>query len=121
MGQRTGPLPLPILCWQLAAAALASPAHTVPLPGIHALRGVVPPSSSSVNRTSRAYEYTCVGGCETPAGPRQPRGGVLMAGGSTDVAAGFEWMSGQADGGNLLVLRATGTGAYNDFIYGAAF
>jgi cyanophycinase len=90
----------------------------------HALRGVVAPpssSSSSVNRTSRAYEYTCVGGCETPAGPRQPRGGVLMAGGSTDVAAGFEWMSGQADGGNLLVLRATGTGAYNDFIYGAKF
>ena len=63
------------------------------------------------------YEYTCVGGCDTPAGSRAPRGGVVMAGGSTDVDDGFRWMSAQADGGNFLVLRATGTGAYNQYIY----
>ena len=38
-------------------------------------------------------------------------------GGSTDVSAAFEWLSRQADFGNILVLRATGTDAYNEYIY----
>jgi cyanophycinase-like exopeptidase len=70
----------------------------------------VPAPSSSV-------EFTCVGECE-PGGPeRTTRGGAVLMGGSTDVPAAFEWLSRQADGGDILVLRATGTGAYNQFIY----
>lgn len=40
---------------------------------------------------------------------------VLMGGGS-DVRDAFAWMIGQSGGGDFLVLRATGTSAYNPFV-----
>ena len=64
------------------------------------------------------YQYTCVGYCDSSGGPpRQPRGGAVLMGGSTDVDGAFEWLARQADGGDILVLRATGTGAYNQYIF----
>lgn len=38
-------------------------------------------------------------------------------GGSTDVDAGFEWMIEKSGGGDFLVIRASGTDAYNPWIY----
>jgi cyanophycinase len=46
------------------------------------------------------------------------RGGILFAGGSTDVDAAYQWMCAKANGGDFLVIRASGTAAYNRYIPG---
>jgi cyanophycinase len=38
-------------------------------------------------------------------------------GGSTDVDAGFQWMIDKSGGGDFVVIRATGTDAYDPWIY----
>jgi cyanophycinase len=38
-------------------------------------------------------------------------------GGSTDVDAAFQWMIGRSGGGDFVVIRASGTDAYNPYIY----
>lgn len=43
-------------------------------------------------------------------------GGVVLMGGSTDVDAAFQWMCHRAQGGDFLVVRATGTDAYDPYI-----
>jgi cyanophycinase len=45
-------------------------------------------------------------------------GGTVLMGGGTDVDAAFAWMCGRAPGGDFLVLRASGTDAYNPYILG---
>lgn len=42
--------------------------------------------------------------------------GLALVGGGTDVDAVFNWMGSRAGGGDFLVLRATGTDAYNTYI-----
>ncbi len=44
------------------------------------------------------------------------RGGCVLMGGSTDVAEAFAWMIERSGNGDFLVLRATGTDAYNPFV-----
>src|SRR5215216_5153503 len=44
--------------------------------------------------------------------------GLLLMGGGTDVDAGFQWMISKSGGGDFVVIRATGTDAYNPWIYG---
>lgn len=44
--------------------------------------------------------------------------GVVLMGGGTDVDAAFQWMCGLAGNGDFLVIRATGTDAYNPYIQG---
>jgi cyanophycinase len=46
------------------------------------------------------------------------RGGVLFEGGGRDVDAAYQWMCAKANGGDLLVIRASGTAAYNSYIRG---
>ena len=46
------------------------------------------------------------------------RGGILFEGGSTDVDAAYRWMCAKANAGDFLVIRATGTAAYNRYIRG---
>lgn len=43
--------------------------------------------------------------------------GVLFEGGGTDVNEAYRWMCGHANGGDFLVLRATGTADYNPYIH----
>lgn len=45
-------------------------------------------------------------------------GGMVLMGGSTDVDAAFKWMIDKSGGGDVVVLRATGTNAYNPYING---
>jgi len=47
----------------------------------------------------------------------QKSGGVGLMGGGTDVDNAFKWMIKRSGGGNFLVLRASGTNAYNPYIY----
>ena len=62
------------------------------------------------------YEYYAVGNQNDVTTATTART-VLMGGGS-DVDAAFQWMIGKSGGGDFVVIRATGTDAYNPYIYG---
>ncbi len=42
--------------------------------------------------------------------------GLALMGGGTDVDAAFQWMCQRAGGGDFVVIRTTGTDAYNPYI-----
>ena len=44
-------------------------------------------------------------------------GGVVLMGGGMDVDNAIKWMIGKSGGGDFVVLRSTGSNAYNDYIY----
>ena len=44
-------------------------------------------------------------------------GGTAILGGGRDVDEVFQWMINKAGGGDFVVIRATGTDAYNSYIY----
>lgn len=43
--------------------------------------------------------------------------GVVMMGGGKDVDAAFKWMINRSGGGDVVIIRASGTAAYNPYIY----
>jgi cyanophycinase len=45
-------------------------------------------------------------------------GGMVLMGGGLDVDNAIKWMIGKSGGGDFVVLRSTGTNAYNDYVYG---
>jgi cyanophycinase len=45
-----------------------------------------------------------------------PRGGFALIGGGKDLDAAFQWMCRRSGGGDFLILRATGTDAYNPYV-----
>ena len=47
-----------------------------------------------------------------------PSAGTVLMGGGTDVDAAIQWMIGKSGGGDVVVLRSTGTNAYNSYIFG---
>jgi cyanophycinase len=48
----------------------------------------------------------------TPTGP-----GLIMMGGGADVDEAFDWWSDYIAGGDVVVLRASGSDGYNDYLY----
>ncbi|GAA3964655.1 cyanophycinase [Hymenobacter antarcticus] len=44
-------------------------------------------------------------------------GGTVLMGGSTDVDEAIRWMVAKAGGGDFVVLRASGTAAYNTYVF----
>ena len=52
---------------------------------------------------------------DAPPSPTMSPGLVLMGGG-TDVDAAFQWMCQRAGGGDFVVIRTSGTDAYNPYI-----
>ncbi|GAA3942680.1 hypothetical protein GCM10022209_42680 [Chitinophaga oryziterrae] len=44
------------------------------------------------------------------------KGGFVLMGGSTSVDDAFKWMLERSGGGDVVILRATGTDAYNSYI-----
>jgi len=46
-----------------------------------------------------------------------PTPGTVLMGGGTDVDEAFVWMSARSGNGDFLVIRATGTDAYNPYIH----
>jgi len=59
--------------------------------------------------------FTAGNTADAPPSPALTPGLVLMGGGS-DVDAAFQWMCQRAGGGDFLVIRTTGTDAYNPYI-----
>jgi cyanophycinase len=44
-------------------------------------------------------------------------GGMALMGGGLDIDAAFAWMNGRSGGGDFLVIRSSGTDAYNQWVY----
>jgi len=63
---------------------------------------------------AKGYSYFRVGN-QSDVAPATTAGTVLMGGG-TDVDAAFQWMCQRSGSGDFLVIRATGTDAYNPYI-----
>ena len=73
-------------------------------------------SSSSAQKSKTGFQTFTVGNTgDAPPSPNITPGLVLMGGG-TDVDAAFQWMCQRAGGGDFLVIRTTGTDAYNPYI-----
>jgi cyanophycinase len=64
---------------------------------------------------ANTYEYYVEGNPEDVTTPTSP--GLLLMGGSTDVDAAIQWMIERSGGGDFVVIRASGTDAYNPYIY----
>src|SRR5712671_4181456 len=63
---------------------------------------------------AKSYSYLRVGNPIDIAATTTP--GTVLMGGGTDVDAAFQWMCARSGGGDFLVIRATGTDAYNPYI-----
>ena len=72
------------------------------------------------------YEWSCTPKWASFCQPtrwrdsKETRPGTILMGGSTDVDAAFAWHIARAGGGNFLVLRESGTDAYNNYILAVA-
>jgi cyanophycinase len=47
----------------------------------------------------------------------QPQGGACMMGGASEVDEAMQWFLNRADGGDVLVLRISGSDGYNNYLY----
>ena len=63
---------------------------------------------------AKQYSYFRVGNSADITTTTTP--GTVLMGGGTDVDAAFQWMCQRSGNGDFLVIRATGTDAYNPYI-----
>ena len=63
---------------------------------------------------AKKYSYFRVGNANDVNTSTTP--GTVLMGGGTDVDAAFQWMCQRSGNGDFLVIRATGTDAYNPYI-----
>ncbi|MGH9479498.1 MAG: cyanophycinase [Terriglobales bacterium] len=70
-----------------------------------AMLAAAPPPPYTYQRAGRAQD---VG--------RPTRAGFALIGGGTDLDSAFQWLCQRSGGGDFLVLRASGTDAYNSYI-----
>ncbi|MGA8528953.1 MAG: cyanophycinase [Acidobacteriaceae bacterium] len=74
----------------------------------------LPPAQTPVPASAHPYRYFRLG---SPTNVHvHPRAGYALMGGGTDLDEAFRWLCNHADGGDFLVLRASGTDAYNPYI-----
>ena len=64
--------------------------------------------------SAKQYSYFRVGNPSDIVTATTP--GTVLMGGGTDVDAAFQWMCQRSGNGDFLVIRATGTDAYNPYI-----
>ena len=65
----------------------------------------------------KAYQYFATGNTADVVLPKPAAAAMVLMGGGPDVDAAFKWMIQKGGGGNFVVIRATGTDAYNPYIY----
>ncbi|WP_454739572.1 cyanophycinase [Cupriavidus necator] len=78
--------------------------------------------SASLSRAQAAgkndYEYFVTGSTADVSSQKPPHSpGLVLMGGGPDVDNAFKWMIQKSGGGNFLIIRATGTDAYNPYIF----
>lgn len=66
---------------------------------------------------SQKLPYTSWITGDTADAKTQPLGGVVLAGGSTDVDEAMRWFLQRAGGGDVVIIRASGSNGYNDYLY----
>jgi len=71
-------------------------------------------ASSAQAPVGTAYRYLRVG--NTADVSVKPRAGYALMGGGKDLDEAFKWLCNRANGGDFLVIRATGTDAYNPYV-----
>lgn len=71
---------------------------------------------SGFAQSTHPYQYFRVG-AQTNVRVH-PQAGYALMGGGTDLEEAFQWLCGRANGGDFLVLRASGTDAYDPWIQG---
>jgi cyanophycinase len=64
--------------------------------------------------SAKQYSYFRVGSARDVT--TSTTSGTVLMGGGTDVDAAFQWMCQRSGSGDFLVIRATGTDAYNPYI-----
>jgi cyanophycinase-like exopeptidase len=73
--------------------------------------------SASLQAASKTGFTSFIVGNPADAQPSQTLSpGLVLMGGGTDVDAAFQWMCQRAGGGDFVVIRTTGTDAYNPYI-----
>ena len=74
-------------------------------------------ASAAKGSVKLPYTYSVSGNiADVPVNLPLASSGLALVGGGIDVDAVFKWMGEKAGGGDFLVLRATGTDAYNRYI-----
>lgn len=63
---------------------------------------------------AQKYSYFRLGNANDVGASTTP--GTVLMGGGTDVDAAFQWMCARSGDGDFLIIRATGTDAYNPYI-----
>lgn len=64
-----------------------------------------------------AQNFTSYFTGDTADAVTSPLGGVCMMGGATEFDPAMQWFLDRANGGDVLVLRASGSDGYNDYMY----
>ncbi|MCA1576323.1 MAG: cyanophycinase [Acidobacteria bacterium] len=67
-------------------------------------------------KTKTGFEAFIVGNPADAQPSQNLSPGLVLMGGSTDVDAAFQWMCERAGGGDFVVIRTSGTDAYNPYI-----
>ena len=65
----------------------------------------------------KSYKYYAVGDTTDVVLPAPAHPALVLMGGGPDVDDAFRWMIRKGGGGNFVVIRATGTEAYNPYIF----
>ncbi len=76
-----------------------------------------PPSGGGTSMTKKRTASLGIIG-DTSNVVKTVTAGLVLMGGGKDVDAALKWMIARSGGGDVLVLRATGTDAYNPYING---
>lgn len=63
-----------------------------------------------------SYQYMRIGSKEDVQ--TKPTGGVAMMGGGDDLDDAFRWLCNKGNGGDFIILRATGDDDYNSYVNG---
>ncbi|MGB1051122.1 MAG: hypothetical protein ACPGYF_04110, partial [Chitinophagales bacterium] len=67
--------------------------------------------------TASSQDYTSYFTGSTEDTVTSPLGGVCLMGGATEDDNAMQWFLEQANGGDVLVLRASGSDGYNQYLY----
>lgn len=82
--------------------------------GLAACGGSGGPAAPTPTQPTASYEYSLTGSATDVT--RATTAGYVLVGGGTDVDEAMRWLIARAGGGDIVVLRATGTNAYNPYI-----
>jgi len=78
-----------------------------------------PEAAAAAALNALTYDYYCVGRCSVDI-TTPTSAGALLAGGGTDVDEAMKWFLLRSGGGDVLIIRASGSDGYNQYLYDLA-